>query len=817
MENFDLREWSGFEEAGGDDRYPAIVEDIVIDSRGAQTKKTLFVALSGKTSDGHHYLEDIDAKGVRYALVQKGYQLSKPLQNTTLLYVDSTLKAFQEIAAVYRRKLPTKIVAITGSKGKTLVKDLLVNIVSKEFYVGASPESFNSCIGVPLSLLGLESMHQIAFIEAGVSKPGEMDVLTDIIRPDCAILTTIAHTHLSDMKSVYEIVQEKSKLLAAVDAEGWVVHPKGEHFSKSHFLGRSFCWEEIDPLLPYAKIVDKDVKKDLFYKVYFPEGDHFKDQIHGHYKYFIEIVNIAIRAAWLLGASRKAIIAGLRNYLPKTQQIEIWRSKLSKATFINEPYCEDPLSLQRALKHFDQSLKEGKKIFAFGGIQKATPRSLNYAAKAISNADLDQLVLFDEGRFSGVQDYCSPKIVRQLASTNILRDIEELAGKDDTVVIKGLHKIEIGEFVGYNKLVVDLDAVRDNIGALQSALVEDSKLMVMIKASGYGTDSLLLGQFLEKCGVDMLGVAHLNEAIALRQGGITADIFVLHVASFEAEQFIKWNLQCAISGWEDLRGLEEVADSPLKVHLHIDTGMRRLGCRPKEALELALALESSPKFQLEGVMTHLAAADDPEHDDFTHQQVKIFRGCLEQLHHNNIFPPLVHVANTAGVTRFSWPFCNMARVGIGALGLYPSKACRGKVELTPSLTLHSRIMQITECLPGETVSYGCKYVVGPHKQKIAVVPLGYFDGIHRHYSGKGHVLVRGCHAPMVGTVCMDFMMIDVSQVPHCEVGDEVLLFGEDDYGHTLPAETFAEFGNSIPYELITCLGQRIQRIFTYSN
>jgi alanine racemase/UDP-N-acetylmuramoyl-tripeptide--D-alanyl-D-alanine ligase len=345
-------------------------------------------------------------------------------------------------------------------------------------------------------------------------------------------------------------------------------------------------------------------------------------------------------------------------------------------------------------------------------------------------------------------------------------------------------------------------------------------MMVMVKALAYGTDQVRMSKFLETCQIDILGVSFVDEGVALKCAGVSQSIFVLQAATYEAYKVVKWGLEIGVSDRELIQAVGEEArkqGKKIKVHLHIDTGMGRLGCRLEEALPLAKAVQSQPGLELEGIMTHFACADDPAQDSFTLQQAESFRQIIEQLEKEGIALRWRHAANSSAAVRFHFPHCNMVRIGLAAYGLYSSKAVQSAVELRLALALTSRIVGINSCKRGETVSYGRSYCVERSMQRIAVLPIGYFDGLHGSYSGKGAVVIHGQKAPMIGKICMDFMMVDITDIPAAAVGDPVLVFGEDEHGSYLSPEELAAQGDSIIHELITCLGPRIERIFIHEE
>lgn len=345
-------------------------------------------------------------------------------------------------------------------------------------------------------------------------------------------------------------------------------------------------------------------------------------------------------------------------------------------------------------------------------------------------------------------------------------------------------------------------------------------MMVMVKALAYGTDDVRMSQFLAINGIDILGVSYVDEGVALKRAGIRQSIFSINAAPYEAAKVVKWDLEVGVSNKNLIDALAAEAarqQKKVKVHLHINTGMGRFGCRPEEALQLALYIQSIPDLELEGTMTHFACAENPKEDAFTMQQVALFDRSIEEIEKVGIHLKWKHAANSSGALRFHLPQYNMIRLGLAVYGLYGSEEVKNTLDLRLAISLVSRIVGINVCKKGESISYGRKYLVEQEMQKIAVLPIGYFDGLHRHYSGKAHVLIRGKKALMVGNICMDNMMVDVSDIPDVEIGDKVLIFGEDEYGYYLSPEGLALSGESIVHELMTCLGPRISRIFVYEE
>lgn len=758
MDPFDLKEWKEFDKAD------AYIDQVVIDSRLIQSKHALFVALKGER-DGHDFVRDAYQKGAKYAIVKKTFQSDFP--NDFLIRVDDPLRALQQIAALYRSKKKAVVVGITGSKGKTMVKDFLASLLSHKKRVVASPESFNSQLGVALSLLQIREGHEIALIEAGISEQGEMDHLSFMVQPDHAILTVIEESH--HPKEV--VAHEKSKLLKSVK-EGWILAPK----ELPELSKRQFHWN--GDLLPQAKALPSKDPFILDYQVIFPSGKEAQLQFKRPFKYALDLINIGIKAAHLLNLSEEEIIFALQHSETELMQTEIWKAS-NGPTYINEPYSADMMSIITGLKRLNTYAK-GRKFFDFGGLRH---REMTEAEKEKLQATLE--------------DY-NIKLLKA-------NDLTE----DDTILIQGPNKKPLDELnVAYSRLTINLSAIEANIQKIKTSMPQVKKVMAMVKADGYGTNSIILAKFLKKCGVHILGVAYPDEAIRLKKNGVLQSIFVLHAALFEIKKIVDYQFEVAVSSLDFVQALAkeaEVQNKIIKVHLHIDTGMSRLGCRREHCLDLARFISTCPLLQFEGVMTHFACADMEEEDAFTLSQVEKFRSCLHLLEKHSLKPFWVHIANSSGALRGLFPEGNLIRLGLALFGL------TGPLQLAVHLT--SRIVGINHCKKGDSISYGRLYTVQNEEERIAVVPLGYFDGLHRHYSGKASVLIRGQEAPIVGRICMDFFMCNITHILEATLGDPVLIFGEDAAGNTLLPTTLAAQGATNTHELLTCLGPRIQRLF----
>jgi len=836
MDQFDLRQWASFQRAGGSVSEPAIVDQIAIDSRRIDSPHSLFVALQGGHQDGHAYVKDAAAAGAKYAIVSEQWQPAEPLEGLILLRVPDPLRAFQDIAKAYRLQLPTKIIGITGSFGKTMVKDLLHTLLSSKMRSAASPESFNSQIGVPLSLLTLRKEHEIAVIEAAISQQGEMNYLADLIRPDYTLMTPLGKKHLSTLNNLETLAQETMKLILATPDKGWALLPK-ESLLQNHYDNKPFTryfWNEVDDKLPHVMAKGTELILPAPYQISFPDQTSYQGTLTTGYNYFFNLLNMSIKAAWLLSVPSQNIIDIMREYQPEPMRTEIWKAPTG-TLFINETYCSDPQSVDRALDHFLHANQDQRKVFVFGGM-RGQPTHLDNDYRriglALHKSGVDNVILFGNKAYGPLiealkQPHANPEITVCDDSEEALNFLRLSLHPQDLVLIKGENKISLdtltatfNDSLNNNQCTINLAAIRTNIATIKKKLPPSTRLMVIVKALAYGTDDVRMAKFLSTCRVDILGVSYVDEAVALRREGVTQTLFSINAAAYEVSKVVKWDLEVGVSDQAFIEALGAEAihqNKTVKVHLHINTGMGRFGCRPEEALDLAKAIHSHPNLSLEGIMTHFACADDPSQDAFTLDQVSLFDQAIDRIKKEGIEAPWIHAANSSAAIRFHLPQYNMVRIGLATYGLYVSEAARKELDLRLALSLTSRIVGINICKKGESVSYGRSYKVEKEVQKIAVLPIGYFDGLHRNYSGKSHVFIRGMKAPMVGNICMDYMMVDVTDIPNVAIGDRVLIFGEDEFGQYLSPEDLAASGDSIVHELITCLGPRIQRIFVYEE
>lgn len=814
----------------------AIIDQIAIDSRRITSPNSLFVALPG-SHDGHDFVRHAATNGCKFAFVKEDYHPDSLSPSITLIHCPSPLRALQELAAYYRSLLKnTTFVGIAGSFGKTMVKDLLFLILKEILSTAASPDSFNSKIGVPLSIFTISSKHSIALIEAAVSHPGEMEILENMIKPDHGILTHMGKKHIHTMGDLSTNISETMKLFKDLSQNGWLLIPKNPELA--HFSVKMPCdiyqWHNLYINLPHVSHTGSLHDPEATYSIQFPEGDSFQALIPCENHYYTDLLNMAVKAAWLLGARKNEILKIVKTFEPEPTRTEVWQSSLG-ATFINDSSCGDPSSLDVSLHTLQKTSKSGRKIFVFSGLKSdasVTTQDYRRTGIVLSRHNIDKLYLIGNYPYLPLlqeiqKSPISPEIFFCQNHDEAISKLRSDARHDDVILLKGSKRLPFDSLAGAfadascsNLCLINLAAIEWNLKALRKHLAPSTRMMVMVKAHAYGSDSIRIARFLHSIGIDILGVSYIDEAVVLRRAGIDTALFVIDIPPYETSKAVKWDLEVGVSSFETIVNLGNEAShqrKKIKVHLHIDTGMSRFGCRPEESLEFAKKIDSHPNLILEGLMTHFACSEDPSQDEFTLQQASKFNACIRAMAEEGIHPPWIHAANSAASIRFSFSEYNMVRVGLAAWGLHASEWTQKKLDLRLALALISHVEGINVCKKGDTISYGRSYVVSKETQTFAVLPIGYFDGLHRSYSGKANVMIRGFNAPMVGAICMDYMMVDVTNIPNVRVGDPVLIFGTDRFGQFLSPEGLARSGNSIVHELITCLGPRIPRVFVYED
>ncbi|HKW75932.1 MAG TPA: alanine racemase [Terriglobales bacterium] len=804
-----------------------VVDRICTDSRGA-SRGALFVALKGEQTDGHRFLADAFRNGASAALVSMTKLVGLAMRpERPLIVVADTLRALQALAGWHRRKYLGKVVAITGSNGKTIVKDALRTLLAGRDLL-ASPGSYNSQLGLPLAILSAEKPEPLAILEVGISAPGEMAPLEAMAAPDFGILTNIGLAHFAAFGSREAIAREKMLLFRNIGKDGWLLIPASETSIAEPLRGMNCSVYEVGSKQLPAFSSGAFTEEGQVLELRLPPGEIRTINVKTRSAEIISDLHIAACAAHLLGATLDEIAAGLEGYTPPPTRVELWSSPQG-IRLINDGYSADPISVQAALRSAALSSgRSGRKIFAFAGMRElgaTSDREHRQVGSQAGELGFSHLFLVGEGELQSTADGFSAatqngQVARVQNPEQLKEQLLPLLRPGDTVLFKGPRNS------GMVKAVRDLSgAIAQrcqwiNLAAIESNIARfrrhcgGAHVMAMLKAMAYGTDLAQLAGWMSRLGVRHIGVSSANEGVAARKSGAGQDIFVFLSEPEDLDNLLRYRLTPVIYSGALVESFAKAlagTGQSLDIHLKVDTGMHRLGVTPEEALALAQKIRSSGSMRLRGVCTHFAAADDPQSDEFTRQQIAVFDDTLAALRREGFNDFIVHAANTAAAVRFPQARYDMVRIGLGLYGIYPSDAVREELELELAIGVTSRITSIQEFAPGATLGYSRTFTA-TRKTRVGVVPFGYDDGLPWGLSGKGQVLVEGRPAPLVGRISMDQMQVDITDLPGIGVGAEVLLYGSHN-GHTLRPELVADQAGTISHELLTRLGERVHRIY----
>lgn len=739
------------------------IDRICYDSRKIiEIKNTAFFALNGTFRDGHQFIDSAYDQGIRVFVVSKNIDV-KFYPDAFFILVDDTLKSLQNLASVHRKKFNYPIVAITGSTGKTTVKEWIFHLIKSDKRVIRSPKSFNSQLGVALSLLELTEECDLALIEAGISEPNEMLALRAMIQPTLGVLTSLGRSHVENFSSTLELHQEKLKLFSNVEKT---------------FIGSGISINEKQLGSINVQVIKPDSSSDFLTE--FP----FKDGVSANN------AKLAIEVAIALGASIKKIKQQVSTLPSLAMRLETFNG-INNSIIINDTYNLDIDALVYSLEYQKMIAKRRKRIVIIG-LDKENSSKKNEIEQIVSQFKPDEIHV-----------------------VNSVSDVPLDLG-NSVILIKGTRNAGMEKVAQRYKekrhktfVQIDLASVRHNLSVIRKKLKSKTKILAMVKAQSYGSGLEKMAAFLEQQGVDYLGVAYVDEGVELRKHGIKTPILVMNPEEESFDLCIENQLEPAIYSFDQLdcfiKELILSKQSNFPIHLKFDTGMRRLGFEPNDWSELLAVIQAQPEIRVAGVYSHLADADNVRDKRFTNLQYKKFEEVCLRLQNSlgNTF--IRHLLNSEGVFHFPEFQMDMVRVGIAMYGVSSDISIRKL--LKPVVSWQSAISQIKTLKVGEFVGYSRTFKA-TKSTKIAIIPVGYADGFRRSLSnGKGGVIIQGRHCPTVGRVCMDMIMVDVTNLPVKE-GDTVELIGNH---QTLPK--LAESLQTIPYEVLTGISKRVHRVY----
>ena len=787
------------------------IDHISIDSRSLQNgKTTLFFALIGSNNNGHVFIEELIQKGVRNFVVTSIPENLKDKAN--FLSVENTLVALQKFAAYYRNLYHFPIIGVTGSNGKTIVKEWLNFLLSPDYTIIRSPKSYNSQVGVPLSVISINEKHNLGIFEAGISTRNEMEKLEKIIRPTIGILTNIGTAHDEGFDNLGEKIKEKLNLFAHSEILIYNKNKTVEAFINSKI--KTFSWsckeETADVFIKIKPILDKTVLEIDYLDSKFDVKIPFQDDAS------IENAIHCMMVLLYLKYDFETIEHRMELLFPVEMRLKV-KNGIHNSTLIDDSYSSDFQSLKIALDFLESQKQYKKKTVILSDIfQSGLTNEELYSkvSQLILSNKINKVICIGET----ISEYKN-KFINCTTFKNteaFISEFDSLNFGDETILIKGARVFEFEKIVALLEekthetiLEINLNAISHNLNFYKSKLKPTTKMMVMVKAFGYGNGGFEIAKLLEHHNVDYLGVAFADEGIALKNSGIKMPIMVLNPETTSFSAIIQHQLEPEIYSLKGLNSFLQLAKqkklSDFPIHIKLDTGMHRLGFEEETIADLISVLKDNKYVKVKSILSHMATSDAMEHSNFALSQIDLFEKLSSKIISELQINPIRHILNTSGISNFSQAQYDMVRLGIGLYGV--SNDANEQRFLENVGTLKSIISQIRTIEKGESVGYGRRFVA-QKTSIIATIPIGYADGISRHWgNGLGFVTINNQKATIIGSICMDMLMVDITELK-CQEGDEVVLFG------TNPTVSFiAEKLETIPYEILTSISQRVKRVF----
>jgi Alr-MurF fusion protein len=802
--------------------YP--VQHLLTDSRKvSHPVPSLFFAIRGDWNNGHHYVPELYRQGVRQFIIEStadipgehpDSMLEEALPEANVVLVDSSLRALQQVAAWHRSRFELPVIGITGSNGKTIVKEWLAQLFSPDERVVKSPRSFNSQIGVPLSVWQLNEWHTLGIFEAGISRPGEMEHLERVIQPTLGIFTTIGTAHDEGFTDRKQKIEEKLKLFAGVEK---LFYPRD--YEELHAVVQeqnlpAFTWSRQHP----ADLQITHTRQDRKHTVLTARYQSQEVEVALPFLDDASVENATHCLALLLyrGVPEAEIQERLQKLHPVAMRLEM-KEAINGCYVIDDSYNNDFAGLTTALELLSHQPRQNKKTVILSDLQETgLPDEVLYAevGKAIAARGINRFIGI--GEHIGRHQHLFPAGSDFYGSTDsFLSRLRPDDFHNEVVLVKGARVFAFEKIVQAFQqkvhgtvLEVNLDALVHNLNYYRSRLQPDTKVMVMVKAFAYGSGGYEIANLLQFHRVDYLAVAYADEGAALREQGISLPVMVMNPSPGSFRKMQQYRLEPEIYSLELLEAFLAALppDAPQQfIHLKLDTGMHRLGFEEAD-LESAITLVAQvPQVRVVSVFSHLAGADEALHNDFSRSQISRFKEMVVRVERGLRYPVLKHILNSAGIVRFPEEQQDMVRLGIGLYGVEASGT--DPQALRPVGTLKTTVSQVKQVRKGDTVGYSRRGIAREDKQ-IATIAIGYADGYYRRFSnGVGKVLVNGQMAPIIGYVCMDMCMVDVTGLD-VQAGDEVIVFGDK-----LNIAELAKQIGTIPYELLTNVSARVKRVF----
>lgn len=809
----------------------ATIEELTIDSRNIeQPASALFIPIKTSLRDGHNFIQDAWRKGVRNFVVSEQVDWAA-IPDSNVIQVKDTLAALHQIVIAHRKQFKIPVIAITGSNGKTIVKEWLYQLLNEQYNIVRSPKSYNSQLGVPLSVWLMGPEHQLGIFEAGISQPGEMEKLERIIQPEIGVFTNIGEAHSEGFMNQRQKINEKLFLFRHAKQLVYCLDHTQLHECILQYLqqlrgGRSgenlqlFTWSQKQAADLRIKDINKQESKTAISATF--KGKETQITIPFNDDASIENAIHCWCVALLLGVDNERIEKKMAQLQPVSMRLELIHG-INDCTVINDAYNSDLTSLQLALNYLDQQRQHSHRTVILSDMLQIGRRDLDLydeVAELISRRNIQRFIGIGPALFKNKASFRKHKKLRSIffkSTESFLKNFHLLTFDKEAILLKGARAFafeKIGllleQKVHQTVMSIDLSALTHNLNVFRAELSPGVKTMAMIKAFGYGSGSYEIASVLQYAGVDYLAVAYTDEGIALRKAGIKMPIMVMSPDSTSFDRMIAWKLEPELFNFRSFDAFVSMAGNlqvlKYPVHIKLDTGMHRLGFIPADMEELAERISNSPEIAVASIFSHLAVSDEPKEDAFTKLQAKAFEEMSGKLMEQLPYMPLRHLGNSAAIIRHHALHYEMVRLGLGLYGVDSSQVLQGRLKQISTLT--TRIAQIHDVPVGDNIGYG-HYTIATMPMRIATICIGYADGYSRKLgNGVAHVLIHGQEAKTVGSICMDMCMVDITHIPEAKEGDEVTVFSEE-----LPVTQLAEWAGTISYEIMTGISQRVKRVY----
>jgi Alr-MurF fusion protein len=780
---------------------------------------SLFFAISGERHNGHKFIRELYSKGVRQFVVEHMQDLSLiAMPEASVLKVGNSVLALQQVAACHRRQFTMPVIGITGSNGKTIVKEWLATLLGKQFNIVRSPKSYNSQIGVPLSVWQMNATHTLGIFEAGISRPGEMARLQEVIKPAIGVFTNIGTAHDEGFENTTQKISEKLKLFDSCQTicycrDHLLIHKQIQALKQPQ--QQTFTWSRTE------------AGADVF--LYQTEQEHGQSILHIRYAGhdlqvqapFADDASLengmhCISLMLYFGMDAIEIQNRLRMLQPVSMRLEM-KEGINGCYLIDDTYNNDLAGLTMSLDFLNlQRQRDTKTLILSDVLETGLPEKELYQqiGHLLQTKGVNRLIGIGEV-ISGNRQYFTQAGEFYLTTHDFLQQALLKKFNNELILIKGARSFAFEQIVHKllqkthgTMLEINLEALSHNLNFYKSKLSNQTKIMVMVKAFAYGSGSAEIASLLQFHRVDYLAVAYADEGVVLRENGIHLPIMVMNPSPQTFDKLLSYRLEPELYSFSILNNFIQylhTTGQQSPVHVKLDTGMHRLGFEEQDMPQLIQLLKAHRELTVASVFSHLAAADEEEYNYFSTEQMNRFRKMALAIEQELGYSPIRHILNSAGIVRFPEYQLDMVRLGIGLYGVEATNQEQAQLETVG--TLKTTISQIKQVKAGDTIGYSRKGKV-TRDSRIATIAIGYADGFDRRLSnGAGKVWINGKLAPLIGNVCMDMSMVDITGI-EAEEGDEVIIFGKQH-----PISEMARQIGTIPYEILTGVSERVKRVF----